>query len=167
MPKVLFIKDVEKVRVELAGYFTNHEDARFVRRLDMLALLCDHHPIPYVAKLFQVHPTTLERWVHRFNQSGPAGLRDQPGRGRRARLDQAGRDRLRAELSKPPSTYGYEQTTWSGKLLAHHLQTRYGVQLKVRRCQALFRQLGFSLQRPRKVPAGGDPEQRAAFKKNS
>lgn len=167
MPKVLFIQDVEKVRAELADYFASNEDARYVRRLDMLLLLCDHHSIPSVAGLFKVDPTTLQRLVHRFNRAGRDGLRDQPGRGRRARLDQASRQRLQAELKEPPGAYGYDQTTWSGKLLAHHLQTHYGVQLKVRRCQTLFHQLGFSLQRPRKTPAGGDPEQRTAFKKNS
>jgi transposase len=30
----------------------------------------------------------------------------------------------------------------------------------------LFKQLGFTLQRPRKMPVGADPEKQEAFKKN-
>ena len=51
-------------------------------------------------------------------------------------------------------------------ILSHHLKVQYSVELRVRQCQNLFKQLGFSLQRPRKMPAGADPEKQEAFKKN-
>ena len=167
MPKILQIKDAEKVSAEIQNYFAVNEDARFVRRLDVIALICDGHALSYVAGLFGINSTTVQRWIHRLNELGFQGLRDKPGRGRRSQLNDDDRLRLKSNLEKSPKDLGYDQARWDGKLLSHHLKVQYGVQLKVRQCQNLFKQLGFSLQRPRKMPVGADPEKQDAFKKNS
>jgi transposase len=167
MPKVIEIKNIEQIKKEIFNYFSVNEDARFVRRLDIIALICNKHPINYVADLYGINPTTIQRWVHRLNESGFAGLKDKPGRGRHSQLNESDRHRLRNEIVGSPATFGYQQSRWDGKLLSHHLRLHYGIELKVRQCQNLFKQLGFSLQRPRKMPVGADPEKREAFKENS
>ena len=167
MPKLLEIKNVEQIKKEINNFFSVNQDARFVRRLDIIALICNKHPINYVADLFGINPTTVQRWVHRLNKSGFEGLKDKAGRGRHPQLSESDRRRLKTEIESSPVTFGYQQSRWDGKLLSHHLRLQYGIQLKVRQCQNLFKQLGFSLQRPRKMPVGADPEKRDAFKKNS
>jgi len=165
MPKLLKIKNVDRLKKEITNFFSINEDARFVRRLDVIALICNDHPITYVADLFDINPTTVQRWVHRLNESGFEGLNDKAGRGRRSQLSDADRWKLKNEIGSSPAKFGYKQSLWNGKLLSHHLKLRYGIQLKVRQCQYLFKQLGFSLQRPRKMPAGADPNEKEAFKK--
>jgi transposase len=167
MPKILQIKEVERVKEQIHTYFSVNEDARFVRRLDVLSLICDGHLVGYVADLFKIDKTTVQRWIHRLNQSGFDGLRDQSGRGRKPRLSDHAQIRLTSDLKKSPKESGYDQARWDGKLLSYHLSTQYGVTLKVRRCQNLFKQLGFSLKRPRKIPVGSDPELKEDFKKNA
>lgn len=167
MPKLLEIKNVDQIKKEINNFFSVNEDARFVRRLDIIALICDEHPVNYVADLFGVNPTTVQRWVHRLNESGFEGLKDRPGRGRRSQLSDSDRLQLKTEIESSPVAFGYQQSRWDGKLLSHHLKLHYGIELKVRQCQNLFKKLGFSLQRPRKMPVGSDPEKRDAFKKNS
>lgn len=167
MPKTIKIKNVEQIKKQIKSYFKINEDARFVRRLDILILICDGHPINYVADLFYIDKTTIQRWIHRINESGFEGLKDQSGRGRKSQLGDPERLQLIGELKSSPEQFDYKQSRWDGKLLSHHLKLHYGVQLKVRQCQYLFKQLGFSLQRPRKMPTGGDPEKKEAFKKNS
>ncbi len=166
MPKVLQIKDLEKVKNKIQTYFNANEDARFVRRLDVVALICNGHALNYVAGLFGINSTTVQRWIHRLNESGFQGLKDKPGRGRRSQINNADRLKLKSDLEKSPKDFGYDQARWDGKLLSHHLKVQYSVELRVRQCQNLFKQLGFSLQRPRKMPVGADPEKQEAFKKN-
>jgi transposase len=166
MPKVLKIKNVDQVRNKINNFFSANEDARFVRRLDVIALICDDHPIHYAASLFGINPTTVQRWIHRINASGFEGLNDKPGRGRRSQLSDTDRWKLKNEMEQSPATLGYRQSRWDGKLLSHHLKVGYGIQLKVRQCQYLFKHLGFSLQRPRKMPTGADPKKKETFKKN-
>ena len=166
MPKILQIKDIEKIKAETQNYFTVNEDARFVRRIDVIALICNGHAVNYVAGLFGINSTTVQRWIHRINESGFQGLKDKPGRGRRSKLNDKDRLRLKSDLEKSPKDLGYDQVRWDGKLLSHHLNVQYSVELKVRQCQNLFKRLGFSLQRPRKMPVGADPKKQEAFKKN-
>ena len=166
MPKVLQIRDIEKVKNEIQTYFNANEDARFVRRLDVVALICNGHALNYVAGLFGINSTTVQRWIHRLNESGFQGLKDKSGRGRRSQINDTDRLKLKSDLEKSPKDLGYDQARWDGKLLSHHLKVQYSVELRVRQCQNLFKQLGFSLQRPRKMPAGADPEKQEAFKKN-
>jgi len=167
MPKLLKIKNVDQVKNEINNFFSVNEDARYVRRLDIIALICNEHPINYVANLFGINPTTVQRWIHRLNESGFEGLKDKPGRGRRPQLSESDRQQLITDIKSSPEKFGYQQSRWDGKLLSHHLKVNFGIQIKVRQCQNLFKQLGFSLQRPRKMPAGADAEKREAFKKNS
>jgi transposase len=167
MPKVLQIEDVERVKAEIQDYFSVNEDARFVRRLDVILLICNDHQINYVAGLFEMNPTTVQRWIHRLNTFGFEGLKDKSGRGRRPRLNETDRIELQKDLKRSPKDFNYQQVRWDGKLLSHHLKLHYGVELQVRQCQKLFKQLGFSLKRPRRMPTGADPEKREEFKKNS
>jgi len=138
-----------------------------LRGLDVIALICDDDPIHYVVALFGINPTTFQSWVHRFNESGFGGLNDKSGRGRCSQLSDTDRCQLKKDIEGPPSRFGYEQSRWDGKLLSHHLKMHYEVQLKVRQCQYLFKHLRFSLQRPRKIPAGADPKKKEAFEKKS
>lgn len=165
MPRLLRIQNADEVKSEAQRLFSTNEDARFVRRIDLMLLICDKYPLGYVSQLFGMNSTTIQRWIHRLNQQGFEGLRDKSGRGRKARLKDKERLRLRKEIERTPNHFGYEQARWDGKLLSYHLKERYGVELKVRQCQYLFKELGFSLQRPRKMPTGGADEKREAFKK--
>jgi transposase len=115
------------------------DEARFVRRLDIIALICDGHSTNHVASFFGIHPTTVQRWIHRLNKSGIEGLRDRPGKGRRPLLKNANRVTFEKDLAKSPKDFGYNQRRWKGKLLSHHLKLHYGIDLKERQCQNLIR----------------------------
>lgn len=167
MPSVLEIFESDKIKEEGRKFFAANEDARFVHRLDVILLICDNHNISKTSALYNINPSTIQRWIHRVNSEGVEGLRDRSGRGRCSRLREEDRCALKRDIEKSPSYFGYEQARWDGKLLSYHLKIRYGVELKVRQCQNLFKELGFSLQRPRKVPVGADADKREAFKKNS
>jgi transposase len=167
MPKKLKIKDVESVKERVREYFSSNIDARLAHRLDLIVLLCNGLSAKEVSELYGVNRATIHRWVHKLNDEGIEGLLEKPKAGRPRELSKEKFVELRVDLTKSPLYFGYKQGRWDGKLLSHHLKGKYGVMLKVRRCQMLFHELGFSLQRPRKMPVGGDPEKREAFKKNS
>lgn len=51
MPKILKNKDPEWVKEKAQEYIGSNEDARFIRRLDMILLICDSHPLPHAAEV--------------------------------------------------------------------------------------------------------------------
>jgi hypothetical protein len=46
MPKTIKIKNVEQIKKQIKDYFTINEDARFVRRLDVIILIKNRNPCP-------------------------------------------------------------------------------------------------------------------------
>ena len=52
-----------------------------------------------------------------------------------------------------------------GRLLSHHLSTKYGVSLGIRQCQRLVHQFGFRRRKPRPLIAKADPVLQQEYKK--
>jgi len=76
-------------------------------------------------------------------------LREGERAGRPRTLDAKAWRRLQGDLRKTPRDFDLAATLWDGPVLSEHLRRRYGVDLGVRQCQRLFRQLGFRLRKPR------------------
>jgi transposase len=141
------------------------EDARYDHRLHGVLMVGQGMSCAEVARWFAENVTTVERWIHRFNASGLAGLHEGEHPGRCPRLTDTQWAHLETTLRLSPRELGYNQNLWDGKLLAHHLGQTYRVNLGVRQCQRIFRKMGFRLRKPRPVIAQGDPELQAAYKK--
>jgi transposase len=109
---------------------------------------------------------TRERyWIHLFQDHGFAGLQEVERLGRPSVLSGSALQEVGQDLRREPRLLGYLQTLWDGKLLSHHLKTRYQIDMGVRQCQRLFHQLGFRRRKPRSLIAQADPEAKAAYKK--
>ena len=119
------------------------------------------------SKLFNKSIRTIHSWVNTVNKDGIDALKTSERPGRTSKLTNSMKQQLKQDLRLSPEIYGYNQVAWDGILLSKYLQERYGITLKVRRCQYLFHELGFSLKRPRKITAKASKKEREAFKKNS
>ena len=109
MPKLLKIENIERIKAEIQSHFSVNEDARFVRRLDIILLLCNKQSVSNIVDLFGINATTIQRWVRRLNKFGFEGLRDKPGRGRRSLLSEDDQAKLKKDIEKPPKDFGYDQ----------------------------------------------------------
>lgn len=161
----LTLKNTNEVIDEIQHYFEKLPEGDFLHRLHAIFLIALGWDCPTVAKHFHKSVRTIHAWVNTVNQSGIQALKTSDRPGRTARLSALYKKQLRLDLKLSPEIYGYHQATWDGILLSKFLKERYGVELKPRRCQYLFHELGFSLKRARKVTAQSSPEQRDAFKK--
>jgi len=161
----LEIQDAEIMKVALQQEIVRSEDSRYDHRLHGVLLVCAGKTCYEVAELLGHSPRTIEYWVNRFERSGFAGLEEGERPGRPPTLDERTCERVGRDLRRSPRELGHEANLWDGKLLRHHLAARYGVQLGVRQCQRLFRQLGFRRRKPRPVIAQGDPQAQRAYKK--
>src|SRR5436190_18938823 len=85
--------------------------------------------------------------------------------GRPSRLDEKKVKEINRVLRAKPSDAGMRVNLWDGKTLSAWIDKTYGVQLGVRQCQRLFRQLEFRLRKPRPVLARADPARQKKHKK--
>ena len=138
----LQIDESGMIRIAIQQEIGRSEESRYDHRLHGLLLLAAGHSCQDVAALFGEDDTTVQRWVHRFEQGGLEALRESERPGRPRSLDAAQRRELQADLRKSPRDFGLAAAAWDGASLSRHLQSRFGVQLGVRQCQRIFRQMG-------------------------
>jgi transposase len=163
----LKIADADIMRIAIQQEIVRSEEARYDHRLHGLLLITADQSTREVAELFGEDRRTVQRWIKTFEARGLEGLREGERPGRPKSLDQRQMARLGRDLRRPPSDFGFPAGLWDGKLLSEHLRRHYGVDLGVRQCQRLFRQLGFRLRKPRPQVAQADPAKVKAFKKTA
>ncbi len=143
------------------------EESRYDHRLHGVLMVAQGMTCPEVARLLGDAPRSVENWVHHFDQQGLAGLTEGERPGRPSRLDEKKVKEINRVLRAKPSDAGMRVNLWDGKTLSAWIDKTYGVQLGVRQCQRMFRQLEFRLRKPRPVLARADPARQKKHKKNS
>ena len=161
----LQIEDAEVMRIAIQQEIARSEESRYDHRLHGLLLVSAGQSCREVAELFGENGTTVQRWVSRFEQGGLDALREGERAGRPRTLQAKDWRRLQGDLRKTPREFDLAATLWDGPVLSEHLRRRYRVELGVRQCQRLFRQMGFRLRKPRPQVAQSDPLKVAAVKK--
>lgn len=141
------------------------EESRYDHKLHGVLLVANGWDSYQVGEMFGQNPTTIQRWVKKFNESGFAGLKDGERPGRPTLLSERQWNQVGEDLRKPPGEFNYPQAFWDGKLMSLHLKKKYKVQIGVRQCQRIFNQLGFRLRKPRPIIANADPKAQKGFKK--
>ncbi len=164
--KRIHISDAETVILILQDEIRRSYEARYDHRLHAILMVAQGMSCRQVAEFLGDSPRTVAYWVTRFEAEGLSGLADADRPGRPRRLDEQQLNEIQSALRSSPAIYGLVANLWDGKLLSHFIRQQFGVDLGVRQCQRLFRQLGFRLRKPRPLIAKADPERQKAFKKN-
>jgi len=163
--KPLTITDPDVI-LGLQDEIRRSEESRYDHRLHGVLLVAQGMTCPEVATLLGDAPRTVQYWVKRFEQDGLAGLAEKERPGRPASLTPEQVDAIGQVLRQVPRTFDLGGNLWDGKTLSAFVKKRYRVQLGVRQCQRLFRQLGFRLRKPRPAIAHADPQLQKQHKKN-
>ena len=165
--KRLTIADSPAMILALQEEIRRSQEARYDHRLHGILLVARGKSCAEVAQLLGDSPRTVQYWIRRFEAEGLSGLVEDERSGRPARLSAEQLQEIEAALRSSPTEVGLPVNLWDGKTLSEFIRQRLGVNLGVRQCQRLFRQLGFRLRTPRPVIARADPERQAEYKKNS
>ncbi len=165
--KALTITDTDTMVLALQDEIRRSQEARYDHRLHAVLLVAQGVTSPEAANLLGDAPRAVQYWVRRFEDEGFAGLADADRPGRPKKLDEQQLGEVSRALRESPRDFGLSTNTWDGKTLSAFLQQQFHIELGVRQCQRLFRQLGFRLRKPRPVIAKADPEQQKEHKKNS
>jgi len=163
----LEVVDREIMQIAVQQEIQRSEESRYDHRLHGVLLVTHGMSCTQVAGYLGQSPVTVQRWVQRFNDSGFAGLAEGERSGRPRRITEVQWEEIEQALRESPRTLGYAQNLWDGKLLSHHLQVTYGIDLGVRQCQRLFRAMGFRRRKPRPLIAKADPEAQKRYKKTA
>ena len=164
--KALTISDAETMVFALQDEIRRSPEARYNHRLHAVLLIAQGITFPEAAALLGDAPRTVQYWVRRFEEEGFAGLADADKPGRPKKLNEEQLSEIEKALRGSPRDFGISTNTWDGKTLSTFIKQQFRVNLGVRQCQRLFRQLGFRLRKPRPIIAKADPIRQQEHKKN-
>ncbi len=141
------------------------EESRYDHRLHTVLLVAKGMSCPEVSDYLGDPERTIRYWINRYIQDGRQGLIENEHPGRPSRLTIEQMKQIDTVLRSKPEDMGLRGGIWDGKLLSAFIRKEFRVNLGVRQCQRLFRQLGFRLRKPRPMIARADSEVQEAFKK--
>jgi transposase len=105
-------------------------------------------PLGQVAVAYDVHRTTLFRWVRRFAMQGTRGLERCPGSGRPRLVPAFDGEALNDIVLEPASVFGFETDLWTTGRLRQVIRERYGIILSPDTVWRRLRDAGFTYQKP-------------------
>lgn len=152
---------------ELRRLAKTSKDANQSRRLLSLAAIADGMSREDAARMGGMDRQTLRDWVHRFNASGPEGLKDIRGPGPKPKLMPEDKAKLAAIVEAGPDLVIDGVVRWRRIDLRKVIKERFNVDYDERYVGKLLKQLGFSHISARPRHPTQDAAILAAFKKTS
>ncbi len=144
------LKDADRQR--LAAALDIAREARVYRRLEALLLVAEGHSVAEAARRCRVARASVHRWLRQYlTRHEASALADRPRRGRPRRGTTLTPQRLAAALAQDPRRCGYQATSWTVPLLAHHLAAQDGIAVSTRTLRRRLHEAGYRWKRPRYV----------------
>jgi transposase len=105
------------------------KEARVFRRAQAVHAVVAGHHVSAVSATFHLANSALRKWVQRFAQEGPQGLRDRPRSGRPPKLTCELEQHLQRLVEQDPLEHGSLHSQWSCRELATVFARETGVPL--------------------------------------
>jgi transposase len=105
------------------------KEARVFRRAQAVREVVAGHHINAVSAAFHLANSALRKWVQRFAQEGPQGLRDRARSGRPSKITCEVEQHLNRLVDEDPLEHGSRSSQWSCRELATVFARETGVQL--------------------------------------
>lgn len=128
------------------------------RRKDAAVLLRKGRSQAEVARQVGASEMSVSRWAQALKRQGIAGLRSAGRTGRRPRLDEKQRNRIRRVLLEGPEAHGYSNCLWTLPRVADAIRDTCGISYHPGHVWRVLRHLGWSCQRPSKKAVERDEE---------
>jgi transposase len=131
--------DPDVLRTELGSV----SEAKPAKRLMVALAYLDGESVATLSARYGIPRSTLYYWLDRF-ESEPvrSAIHDEDRPGRPSKLDTDQRDRLRADLTDPPTAHGFDDERWTPALVRTHVDRRFGVSYSEGHARRLLDRLG-------------------------
>lgn len=152
---------------DLRGLAKATNDAGQRCRLLAIAMVRERLPRGEAARLSGVQTQTLRDWVIAYNKKGPDGLKTGTAPGPQCRMSEDEIKTLETWLEKGPDPETDGIVRWRCIDLQRKIKAAFGHDYTERSIGIILKRIGYSHISARPHHPKGDPEARAAFKKNS
>lgn len=131
---------------------------RVSKRLQAVVLNSQGRSSGELAAILQAPRSKVSEWLARYETHGVEGLLEGQRCGRPPQLSSAHRQSLQDILDSGPVAYGLDTGIWTSAMITWVIEQEFGVHYHPGHVRKLLHELGFSMQRPRRVLAQADPK---------
>lgn len=132
---------------------------RVAKRLQAVVLNSEGRTSGELAGILKAPRSRVSEWLSLYQTHGVDGLLEGYRSGRPPLLRAEQRTRLGDILDSGPVAYGLDTGLWTSPMLAWVIEEEFGVAYHPGHVRKLLHNLGFSVQRPRRVLARADAEE--------
>lgn len=129
---------------------------RVARRLHAVALSMEGRTAPEIANTLKVHRSKVCLWLRNWQQEEMDGVLEEHRCGRPPQLSERQRQELADILDSGPLAYGFTSGVWTCPMVVRVIEDEFSISYHPAHVSRLLHELGFSVQRPKKVLAKAD-----------
>lgn len=146
---------------------SSSEESKYLFRVFAVNMVLSGTPASQVGASAGFTKAAVTGWVKTVDEQGFEALRPRQRAGRPSKLTEDQLKEVDLILQSDPKSQGFK--VWDGPSLSSYIKSKYNIDICVRQCQRIFRNLGYSRIRPQPYPSKGyeDTEERESFKKNA
>jgi transposase len=160
VPRLLQLHIRTQARLIRLSKEAEHDGAyRVAKRLQAVVLNSEGRTSGDLARILKAPRSKVSEWLARYQAQGVEGLLEGYRSGRPARLTEAQHRRLGDILDSGPVAYGVDAGIWTSPMIAWVVEEEFRVVYHPGHVRKLLHDLGFSVQRPRRVLARADRAQ--------
>ena len=160
-----YSKDPTVLLEQGKAIMASSDESKYLFRVFAVNMVLSGTPASQVGASAGYTKAAVTGWVKTVDEKGFEALRPRQRPGRPSKLSEQQLKEIDAVIQTNPKDYGLR--VWDGPSLSCYIKSHYGVDISIRQCQRLFRNLGYSRIRPQPYPSKGNEgtEERNAFKK--
>ena len=148
---------------ELKTLYKKTKKNKLARKYLAIIKLYEGKSSQMVAEELFVTPQIVRKWIHRWNEQGPAGLEDIPQSGRPPFLTDEEQAELVRDVLKSPRELGFDYSNWMLKLIIEHVKRKWGVEMTLSGVWRVLKRYKITRLVPRPLPAKADPQKNKSF----
>ena len=150
---------------EIRAFFNKDDKYKIGIRLYAVYQVSIGKPSRMLEELYNTSFKQILNWVDRFEKEGIEGLKDKPGRGRKAGLSVEQLGELRTIIiEKSPTEFGYNTNTWNGPLVLQLIKELFVMEYKIAQVYNILKKMGLSYQKSKGSYPEADKEKQRHFK---
>lgn len=111
-----------------------------------------------IAQILQAPLSRVSQWLRDYEEQGYEGLLEGYREGRPAKLTAKQSGELSDIVESGPVAYGFDSGVWTSPMIVRVIEEQFGIDYHAGHVRKLLHQMGFSVQRPKRLLVQADPE---------
>ena len=138
---------------------------RVAKRIHAVVLNADGRTSGEVAHILKAPRSKVSEWFSNYEAYGVEGLLEGYRSGRPARLNEEQKTTLTDIVESGPVAYGFDCGVWTSPMVGRVIEEEFDVTYHPGHVRKLLHDIGFSVQRPRRVLARADEEKQNRWRR--